>query len=97
MKKVTVDPITRLEGHGKIEIFVDDDNKPYLYYPGRGISGIYVVPLDPDDLTKFAAAPKQTSENWSAARKQPRRETTSSPHALVAMHWPPAGRWRAAA
>jgi F420-non-reducing hydrogenase large subunit len=26
MKKVSVDPITRLEGHGKIEIFVDDDN-----------------------------------------------------------------------
>lgn len=24
MKKVTIDPVTRLEGHGKIEIFVDD-------------------------------------------------------------------------
>ena len=24
MKKVTIDPITRLEGHGKIEIFLDD-------------------------------------------------------------------------
>ena len=24
MKKVSIDPITRLEGHGKIEIFVDD-------------------------------------------------------------------------
>jgi len=25
MKKITIDPITRLEGHGKIEIFLDDD------------------------------------------------------------------------
>jgi hypothetical protein len=39
-------------------IYVDDDNKPYLYYPARSIEGIYVVPLDPKDLTKFAAAPK---------------------------------------
>ncbi len=27
MKKISVDPITRLEGHGKIEIFVNDDNE----------------------------------------------------------------------
>ena len=27
MKKVSIDPITRLEGHGKIEIFVDDDGE----------------------------------------------------------------------
>jgi F420-non-reducing hydrogenase large subunit len=27
MKKITIDPITRLEGHGKIEIFLDDDGK----------------------------------------------------------------------
>ena len=25
MKKVTIDPITRLEGHGKIEIFLNDE------------------------------------------------------------------------
>ena len=24
MKKITIDPITRLEGHGKIEIFLDE-------------------------------------------------------------------------
>src|SRR5208283_4935172 len=41
-----------------IDIFVDDDNLPYLYYPGRGVSGIYVVPLDPNDLTRFASAPR---------------------------------------
>ncbi len=27
MKKVSIDPITRLEGHGKIEIFVNDDGE----------------------------------------------------------------------
>jgi xylan 1,4-beta-xylosidase len=37
-----------------MDIYIDDDNQPYLYYPGRGIDGIYVVPLDPNDLTKFA-------------------------------------------
>jgi len=36
MKKITIDPITRLEGHGKIEIFLDDNgevNKAYLQIP----------------------------------------------------------------
>jgi xylan 1,4-beta-xylosidase len=41
-----------------MDIFVDDDNRPYLYYPGRGVSGVYVVPLDPNDLTRFAGPPK---------------------------------------
>ncbi len=41
-----------------MKIFIDDDNKPYLYFPGRGISGIYVVQLDPTDLTKFAGPVK---------------------------------------
>ena len=39
------------------KIFVDDDNQPYLYWPGRGISGIYGVKLDPNDLTKFMDKP----------------------------------------
>jgi len=36
MRKVTIDPITRLEGHGKIEIFLNDDgdvDKAYLQIP----------------------------------------------------------------
>ena len=41
-----------------VDIFIDDDNKPYLYYPGRGVSGIYVVPLDPNDLSRFAGPVK---------------------------------------
>jgi xylan 1,4-beta-xylosidase len=40
------------------KIYIDDNNKPYLYYPGRGVSGIFVVPLDPNDLTKFAGPVK---------------------------------------
>jgi hypothetical protein len=41
-----------------MDIYIDDDNKPYLYYPGRGIDGIFVVPLDPNDLTRFAGPPR---------------------------------------
>jgi xylan 1,4-beta-xylosidase len=41
-----------------VDIFIDDDNKPYLYYPGRGVSGIYVAPLDPNDLSRFAGPVK---------------------------------------
>ena len=36
MKRVTIDPITRLEGHGKIEIFLDEDGEvanAYLVIP----------------------------------------------------------------
>jgi len=36
MKKITIDPITRLEGHGKIEIFLNDKgdvDKAYLQIP----------------------------------------------------------------
>ena len=52
-----------------VDMFVDDDGKPYLYYPGRSVEGIYVVPLTPSDLTRFAAAPKhlfgfQPSHVW---------------------------------
>jgi hypothetical protein len=41
-----------------VDIFIDDNNKPYLYYPGRGVSGIYVVPLDTNDISKFAGPVK---------------------------------------
>ncbi|UCH43245.1 MAG: hypothetical protein JSW16_01520 [Dehalococcoidales bacterium] len=36
MKKISVNPITRLEGHGKIEIFLDDSGEvvnSYLQIP----------------------------------------------------------------
>jgi xylan 1,4-beta-xylosidase len=41
-----------------VKIYIDDDNKPYLYYAGRGVSGIFVVQLNPNDLTKFAGPVK---------------------------------------
>ena len=46
------------QGAFDVDIFVDDDNKPYLYFPARSTTGIYVAPLDPKDLTRIAAAPK---------------------------------------
>ena len=39
------------------KIFIDDDNQPYLFWPGRGISGIYGVKLNPNDLTTFMDKP----------------------------------------
>ncbi len=42
-----------------VDIFVDDDQKPYLYFPSRSTEGIYVVPLDPNHLNRFLAAPKR--------------------------------------
>ena len=41
-----------------VDIFIDDDNKPYLYAPGRSTDGVYVMPLKPGELNRFAAAPK---------------------------------------
>ena len=34
-------------------IFVDDDNQPYLFWPGMAISGIYSTKLNKDDITQF--------------------------------------------
>jgi xylan 1,4-beta-xylosidase len=45
-----------------MEIYIDDDNTPYLYYSGRGVSGIFVVPLDPNDLTRFNGPVKHLFE-----------------------------------
>ena len=56
--KNTPDVVGGWNGAFDMDIFVDDDNVPYLYYPGRGVSGIYVVPLDTNDLTRFAGPPK---------------------------------------
>lgn len=46
------------EGAFDVHFFIDD-GKPYLYYPGRGVEGMYVVPLDPENLSQFAAAPRR--------------------------------------
>jgi len=52
--KNTPDVAGGWNGAFDMEIYIDDDNTPYLYYSGRGVSGIFVVKLDPDDLTRFA-------------------------------------------
>jgi xylan 1,4-beta-xylosidase len=49
---------TTANGAFDVDIFVDDDNKPYMYFPGRSMAGIYVAPLDPKNLNHFTAAPK---------------------------------------
>jgi len=56
--KNTPDVAGGWNGAFDMEIFIDDDNTPYLYYPGRGVSGIFVVKLDPEDLTKFSGPVK---------------------------------------
>jgi len=56
--KNTPDVAGGWNGAFDMEIFIDDDNKPYLYYSGRGVSGIYAVQLDPADLTRFAGPVK---------------------------------------
>lgn len=50
-------------------VFVDQDNRVYLYYSGRSINGIYGVELDRTDLTKFTGPPRhffhfETSHAW---------------------------------
>jgi hypothetical protein len=42
-----------------VHLFVDDDGQPYLYYSGRGVSGIFGVALDPDNLCRFAGKAKR--------------------------------------
>lgn len=56
--KNTPDVAGGWNGAFDVHIYIDDDNKPYLFYPGRGVSGIYVVPLDPNDLSRFAGPVK---------------------------------------
>jgi xylan 1,4-beta-xylosidase len=56
--KNTPDVAGGWNGAFDMELYIDDNNKPYLYYSGRGVSGIYVVQLDPNDLTRFSGPVK---------------------------------------
>ena len=41
MKRVSIDPVTRLEGHGKIDIFLDDQGEvanAYFRFPSCAAS-----------------------------------------------------------
>jgi hypothetical protein len=41
-----------------IDIFVDSDNKPYLYMAKGETGGIWIAPLNPKNLTQLMAAPR---------------------------------------
>ena len=56
--KKTGDASTGWKNAFDMDIFVDDDNKPYLLFSGRSTAGVFIAPLDPSDLTTFAALPK---------------------------------------
>ena len=45
MKKITIDPITRLEGHGKITIFLNDDG---------GVANVYFQVPELRGFEKFS-------------------------------------------
>ena len=50
MSRITIDPITRLEGHGKIEIFLDEEGEvanTYFQIPElRGFERFCVFPTN---------------------------------------------------
>ena len=41
-----------------IDLFIDSDNKPYLYMAKGETGGVWVAPLDPNNLTRLLAAPR---------------------------------------
>ena len=40
MRRVEIDPISRLEGHGKISLFINDDGSATALLGGLGLEGI---------------------------------------------------------
>jgi beta-xylosidase len=47
------------KGAFDVDIFVDEDDKPCLYFTARSTEGTDVVPLDPQHLNRFLAVPKR--------------------------------------
>ena len=56
--KNTGDATTGWKNAFDMDLFVDDDNQPYVLFSGRSTAGVFMAPLDPADLTRFAALPK---------------------------------------
>ena len=57
-KRITIDPITRLEGHGKIEIFLDDDgNVANAYWQVPELRGFekFCIGRSVDELNKLTS------------------------------------------
>ena len=83
MKSITIDPITRLEGHGKIHLFVNDDgNLANCLLPGAGaarLRGLLPGPAGRGDGRgsrpgSAASVPRRTT--WPRSRR-PTRSTAS--------------------
>ena len=80
MKKVTIDPITRLEGHGKIEIFLDeagDVENAYFVIPElRGFEQFCVGRAGGGDAAHHQPHLRRLSRKRTTWRR-PRRSTRS--------------------
>ena len=78
MKKISVDPITRLEGHGKIEIFVNDAGEvANVYFQIPELRGFerFCVGRPVEELARITprtgmicSAPAGDRCRWAAAR-----------------------------
>ena len=75
-RRITIDPVTRLEGHGKIEIFLDEQGRggPRLF-PGAGTAGLREV--------RAGASGRET------CRRSPRASAASAPPRIT---WHPPRR-----
>jgi len=72
MKKISIDPITRLEGHGRIDIFLDDDGNvanAYLVVPElRGFEK-FAEGRPVEEMPRITPLPRQSaSDGQDAAR-----------------------------
>ena len=91
MKRISIDPITRLEGHGKIDIFLDDQGdvaNAYLQIPGasrlravlRGPAGRGHAEPDGADLRRLPRGPPPGGHE-GAGRPVPRRSAAGGQEA----------------
>ena len=91
MKRISIDPITRLEGHGKIDIFLDEQGdvaNAYLQIPElrgfeqvlRGPAGRGHAELDGADLRRLSRGPPPGGHQ-GARRRVPRRSAADGQEA----------------
>ena len=105
MKRISIDPITRLEGHGKIDIFLDDQGdvaNAYLQIPElRGFEQFCVgrPAEDMPNLTAGSAASAPRPTTWRPPRPWTpcstsirRRRRRSSASCSTASSTPPTTR-----
>ena len=89
MKKITIDPITRLEGHGKIEIFLDDEGE---------VANAYLVVPELRGFEKFAEGrpveemPRITTRICGVCPEAHHIASAKACDAVYHVEVPPAGR-----